>query len=183
MRIALTLTSVLLIMVSMAGAASVTVDFDGDTDFSLYKRFQFLDTEDSSFSQSDPLMHRQIVTLLEERLAASGMEKVDTNPDIYVTYHGTSREGNKFAGGAHGYNTWQGAVVSWGGGIHERSQFVYEEGTLVVDAWDAQGKNLVFRGTSTQIFKNTAEKRVKQMEKALINMGKKFKKLRAGKKS
>ena len=183
MRKALTLTAVLLITMSMAGAATVTVDFDEDTDFTRYKTFQFLDTEDSSFSQSDPLMHRQIVALLEERLAASGMEKVDANPDLYVTYHGRSREGNKFTSAAYGYNTWEGAFVSWGGETHERSQFVYEEGTLVVDAWDAQGKNLVFRGTSTQIFKNTAEKRVKQMEKALINMGKKFKKLHAGKKN
>ncbi|MCZ6649344.1 MAG: DUF4136 domain-containing protein [Acidobacteria bacterium] len=91
MRKALTLTAVLLITMSMAGAATVTVDFDEDTDFTRYKSFQFIDTEDSSFSQSDPLMHRQIVALLEERLAASGMENVDANPDLYVTYHGRSR--------------------------------------------------------------------------------------------
>lgn len=183
MRTALTLTVVLLFMVTVAGAATVTVDYDQDTDFSLFKSFQFIDTEDSSFSQSNPIMHKRIVDLLEERLTAAGMEKVEENPDLYVTYHGKSREGNKFNSAAYGYSTWDGAYVSWGGEVHTGSQFVYEEGTLTVDAWDARGKNLVFRGISTQIFKNTAEKREKQMEQALINMAKKFKKLRAGKKN
>ena len=183
MRTALTLTVVLLIMVSVAGAATVTVDYDQDTDFAQYNSFQFIDTENSSFSQSNPIRHKQIVDLLEERFTAAGMEKVEENPDLYVTYHGKSREGNKFNSASYGYSTWDGAYVSWGGEVHTGSQFVYEEGTLTVDAWDAKGKNLVFRGTSTQIFKNTAEKREKQMEQALINMSKKFKKLRAGKKN
>jgi hypothetical protein len=183
MKTALALTALFLIMVSPAAAATVTVDFDQDTDFSSFKTFQFIDTKDSSFKTSDPLMHKKIVDLLVARLTAAGMEEVDADPDLYVTYHGKSREGNKFTSASYGYNTWDGAYVSWGGEVHTGSQFVYEEGTLIVDAWSAKGNNLVFRGVSTQIFKNTADKRVKQMEQALVNMSKKFKKLRAGKKN
>jgi len=183
MRRALTLMVLFLIMVIPAAAATVTVDFDQDTDFSTFKTFQFIDTKDSSFSQSDPLMHRKIVDLMVVRLKAAGMDEVEENPDLYVTYHGRSREGNKFNSASYGYSTWDGAYVSWGGEVHTGSEFVYEEGTLIVDAWSAKGNNLVFRGVSTQIFKNTAAKRVKQMEQALINMSKKFKKLRAGKKN
>jgi hypothetical protein len=182
MRIILTLTVVFLAMLSVAGAATVHVDYDQDTDFSTFETFQFIDTEAHSFSQTDSLMHKRIVELLAKRLIAAGMEKVDADPDLYVTYYGKSREGNAFNNSGSGYSTWEGAYVSWGGEVHTGSQFVYEEGTLTIDAWQAEGVNLVFRGTSTQIFKNTPEKRVKQMEQALLSMSKKFKKLRAGKK-
>jgi hypothetical protein len=182
MKTALTLAALFLITVSVATAATVFVNYDQDTDFSTFKTFQFIDTEASSFSQSDPLMHKKIVDLVVARLEAAGMKEVQENPDLYVTYHGKSQEGNKFNSASYGYNTWDGAYVSWGGEVYTGSQFVYEEGTLTVDAWSAEGNNLVFRGSSTQIFKNTADKRVKQMEQALINMSKKFKKLRAGKK-
>ena len=50
----------------------------------------------------------------------------------------------------------------------------YRVGTLVVDIYDAQNKNLVFRGTASDILSDKPEKNEKKLDEAVEKMFKKF---------
>ena len=53
----------------------------------------------------------------------------------------------------------------------------YEEGTLVVDLWDAAERELVWRGTVSRVFSDNLQKAEKQVVKAIQKMAKQGRKL------
>ena len=59
-------------------------------------------------------------------------------------------------------------------------EYSYEEGTLVVDAYDSKEKKLVWRGMGTVTVKDKPEKQVKQVENILEKLGEKWDKILAG---
>jgi len=60
-------------------------------------------------------------------------------------------------------------------------EYSYEEGTLVIDAYDSKEKKMVWRGSGTVTVKDKPEKQVKQVENILKKLGKKWDKILAGK--
>ena len=60
-------------------------------------------------------------------------------------------------------------------------EYTYEEGTLVIDAYDATEKKMVWRGSGTVTVKDALDKQVKQVEKILGKLGKRWDKILAGK--
>ena len=59
-------------------------------------------------------------------------------------------------------------------------EYVYEQGTLVIDAYDATEKKLVWRGMGTVTVKDQPQKQVEQVEKILATLGDKWDKIVAG---
>jgi len=57
----------------------------------------------------------------------------------------------------------------------------YTEGTLIIDAFDAVEKKMVWRGTGTVTVKEDPDKQSQQIENILTKLGKKWKKIHAGK--
>ena len=53
-------------------------------------------------------------------------------------------------------------------------------GTLIIDGYEPGEKKLVWRGTGTVNVKDKPEKRVKQVEKILTKLGKRWDKIHAG---
>jgi hypothetical protein len=56
----------------------------------------------------------------------------------------------------------------------------YTEGTLIIDAYDAKEKKLVWRGAGTVTVKDDPDKRIQQVDKILEKLGKKWKKIHTG---
>ena len=52
------------------------------------------------------------------------------------------------------------------------------DGTLIIDAWDAETQKLVWRGTSAQILKTNPEKLTAQIDEALDKIVKKWAKMK-----
>ena len=75
-------------------------------------------------------------------------------------------------------------VVVLGGpmmGSSVTREYSYEEGTLIIDAYDSAEKKMVWRGSGTVTVKDKPEKQVKQVENILKKLGKKWDKILAGK--
>jgi hypothetical protein len=171
------------VMAATAGwAADVHVDYDSEADFSKFKTFQYVDTPDSSIEKNNPLMHERMVATIVQTLIDVGLQEVDSDPDIFVTYHATAEDQSSFTTTGFGYGGWGRRGRRWGGGVGMGSsttmEHTYTEGTLLVDAWSAETEKLVWRGSSAQVLKAKPGKQEKQIQKALNKMADKWEKIK-----
>jgi hypothetical protein len=166
-----------LVLAGPAFAQKAYIDFDKEYDFDSIKTFAWAKTPETSVEEQDPLMHSRIVNAIEHYLSQAGFTEVEQGdtPDIYVTYHTSTKEemslnttnfGYGYPGGWHygGY---------WGGGFGTSSTTVstWQVGTLVVDAWDSDSKNLVWRGMATNITVSpNPDKMMKRIDKSLAKI-------------
>ena len=176
LRRQLVLFCCLLLFASVA-LAKVTIDYDQDAKPGQYKTFQYVVTKDTSLAEKNPLMHDRIVKGVVQMMKDLGLQEVDSDPNVDVTYHVTTRQGVNINTTSFGYGYGRG----WHGGMGTTSTTAvpYTEGTLIVDVWDAGTNDLVWRGTSTQVMKSKPEKREQQLNKMLSQMTSKWEKIRS----
>jgi len=139
------------------------------------------------------MMGDRVVSMIRQEMREGGLQEVQENPDLYVTYHFTSEERKQLSTTSMGMGGYGGYWGDWGGyggydafggpmmGSSVTREYSYEEGTLVVDAYDSKEKKLVWRGMGTVTVKEKPEKQVKQVENILKKLGKKWDKILAGK--
>ena len=185
------LTIALVLVAGPAFANKIYIDFDKAYDFDKPNTFAWAETADTSVKTANPLMHSRIVNALEHYLTQGGLIEVNEDPDIYVTYHASTDQETRlntiqFGYGYPGSWDWGGygygyGYGGWGGAMSTSTTTVttYEVGTLVVDVWDASTKELIWRGTATNIMvSDNPEKMAKRINKALEDMVKKSRKLK-----
>jgi len=171
----------LLAMAGPAFAQKVYIDYDKNYDYSKVKTFSWQDASDSVQGQN-PLLHSRIKNGIEHYLSMGGITEVDSDPSIYVTYHTSTKENLSLNTTTFGYGYpggWYGGYYGgygYGGmGTSTTSVSTYETGTLVVDAWDAETKELVWRGTATNItVVDNPDKMQKKVDSALEKIVKKW---------
>jgi flagellin-like hook-associated protein FlgL len=188
MKKALGMIFVLALAATPAMAQKVTIDYAHDFDFSGAKTFQYVVTKDSNIKNE--LMADRIATMFKKELAEGGLKEVTENPDIYVTYHATSKENTSYNTTSMGYGGYGGYYGGWGGygryggmgGMGSSTTYAttYTEGTLIFDAYEPGDKKLVWRGTGTVTVKAKPEKQIKQVDKILTKLGAKWDKILAG---
>jgi hypothetical protein len=186
---------VLLPLALAAGCSSVqnaNIDYARSFDFDGVETFQYVDTEESNI-QDNPLMADRVVSMIKQELREGGLQEVQENPDLYVTYHFISAERKQLSTTSMGMGGYGGYWDDWGGyggydafggpmmGTSTTTEYTYEEGTLVIDAYDSEEKKMVWRGSGTVTVKDKPEKQVKQVENILKKLGKKWDKILAGK--
>ncbi len=182
MKKALGLVFVLVLAATPAMAQKVTIDYAHDYDFEAIKTFQYVDTLESDVKGND-LMDQRIEDMIKKELREGGGTEVQENPDIYVTYHFTSKENTSYnttTMGMGGYGGWGGGWGGMGmGGMGSSTTYAttYTEGTLIIDLYDPETKKLVWRGTGTVTVKAKPEKQIKQVEKILTKIGNKWDKI------
>ena len=168
----------LLVSVLMAGPAlaqKISFDYDEDYDGESVKTFAWAETSDTSVKKSDPFLHSRIVNGIEYYLTQTGLREVESDPDVYVTYHTSKKEEVKVNTGSWGYGypvTWTqpGVNERFGGwGSHSGNAMdSFEKGTLIVDLWDAGTEKLVWRGRAAGItIVLDPQKMSKKIDKAL----------------
>ena len=142
----------LVAVICFLGCSSTTVhiDYDREVDRSRYKTFAWALSEETSMKDSSPLMHDRTVAYITQKLEEGGLAKVEGDPDVYVTYHTDERQEMQLNTTHLGYGYGRGYYRSpyWGGGMEASSTraYTYARGTLIIDIWDAETKNLVWRG-------------------------------------
>jgi hypothetical protein len=174
-----------LFLVAAAGpsfAMKIFIDYDPNYDMDAVETFAWQETSDTSLKEHDPLMHSRLVNGIEHYITMAGVREVTENPDVYVTYHTSSKEelslntsnwGYGYPGGWHGggYGGYYGRYYGAGyGGYGSSTTTVqqYQIGTLVVDIWDAKSETLVWRGTAAEItIVDNPKKMDKKLDKAL----------------
>lgn len=168
-------------------AQKISIDYDKDYDSSSIKTFAWAETSKTSLAASNPLLHSRILNGIEYYLTLEEVREVGADPDIYVTYHTSSKQkivvnttdfgyGYPRGWGHYGRGPYYGASV----GTSTFSVNTYQMGTLVVDVWDAGTKTLVWRGMATNItVTDNPEKMKKRINKALKKMVNKWAKIKA----
>lgn len=176
------ITAAILLAVGTAAAAKMkaVVGYDKATDFDQIKTFAWFDTLDTSVMDSAPPVHDMIKFLIISNLQDSGLEWVDENPDVYVTYHTNESGGMRMNVTLYHYhyslNWWWSPL--WGSGMDVST---FSQGTLVVDIWRPDTEDLIWRGVVQAIVPEdpSPKKAQKTIEKALNMMDKEFRKMRS----
>jgi hypothetical protein len=154
-------TVVFLSLLTLAGRAfaqEVSLDYDRDHDFAVYKSFAWSPAQQPAKNAAN---HVRIMRAVEETLAPKGLVKsADGKPDVYLMYHG--RVGDKVK--VRSKNT---------GGYWEPSNLrtvvdvnKVREGTLILEVYDAQTKDVVWRGVATSV--GVREDRAEEEIKAAV---------------
>jgi hypothetical protein len=157
----------------LAGCSSlrVTTDFAEGTDFSEFQTFQFQDTT-NSLATSSPLSHQRIVTAIRQGMTSSGLTEVDEDPDVFVTYYGSTEQETHFNTTYSGVNTWSGysrsrSSVGFGVTSSTTRPTTVTRGTLVIDVWDAEADALLWRSVATSTLSSNPERNTKTINQAV----------------
>jgi hypothetical protein len=168
---------ILLSTVIAAGCSSrsVNLDYDLSADFSSFETYAWYEGE-QTIKEEDPLGHQRVMDAVERQMSAKGLRKVSSSPDVYVTYAGEDNEQVRMDTTHMGYG--YGADWYWGGGMGMGSSTTqvrtYLEGTLVVDIWDANKKELVWRGVGSDTVSDNPESNAKKIDKVIADMFKRY---------
>jgi hypothetical protein len=167
----------LIVVVSAASASAQKVRVSADANFNLakYKTYAW----DRGVPANNPLIEQNIIATVDQALAAKGLTKVTTNPDLVVISMAAinadlqmymPRWSNNV-----GSPTWYGMAVG-------SQMATITKGMLVVDVADASTKESVWRGGSNETlshgptgdFAKDARSVDKKVKKAIEKMFKQF---------
>jgi hypothetical protein len=167
MRKYLLLVGVLLTVgVGCVAAQTASSSFDKNVNFSNYKTYKWVSIKDAQ--QLDELTADQLVGTLDVELAKKGLTKSKTDTaDLYIGYQIVSygdKRFNHYAIGA-AYGSAAGATSGTAGAT---TATIYA-GQLVLDMYDSEKKQLVWRGIVSNAIDRDAkpEKKQKHMDKAV----------------
>lgn len=178
-----TTTLFLLLIALPALGQKVNVDYDGATAFSEYRTYQFYETKEDlrDFSLTS---HKKVVRQLRDYAEEGGLTEVESDPDVYIAYYTADRGDLRLTlsdlGYAYGPDFSLGSY--WEGGVGNRTSnsFTFKEGTLIIDVWDAERKQLVWRGMATASLAKDPDKNDKKIERALKKMTKNWEEMYGG---
>ena len=169
MKVKITFCATLILVLSAISLAqTVYVDYNHHTDFTKFKTYAW-GQKDNPNAIQDSIMVQSAQQSIDSQLAAKGLQKVQEsqNPDlIVVTSSGMKQQTS--------YNAWGTGGWRFGGGTASITPETSEIGTLVVDIYDANGKQMVWRGISQGTLSKKGEKNEKELNKAIDKMFKQY---------
>lgn len=161
------------------------IQWNNAYDFGAVETFQWQLTPETSLEQRNPFMHSLVKNSIEQELATSGLTEVQSNPDVYVNYHASTDTEVRLESDSYGYGFGAYGMGGWGyygygaaGPVSTTTRVVeYNRGTLVVDVWDAASKELVWRGTVSDVLPDNPQKAEKLVQKAIAKLAAQGRKL------
>ena len=153
----------LLLLATNAFAQKVTTDSAPNVDWSKYHTYSW----GEGTPAQDPLMAQRIVAGIDAQLAAKGLKKVDSDPDLIAFYHtSTDQQKSLNWSGAGGFGRF--------GGMGSAQVDTVITGQLKVDLADAKAKQFLWRGTASDTVNSDPQKLAKKIDKGLTKMFQKF---------
>ena len=170
-RALLMLVGMTFLFAGKASAQQVKTDYDREASFGQYKTYSWEQVKTKNGLDVD-----RIKSAVNAQLAAKGWTQVESGGDISIVALEITREQqtlNTFYdgfGGGWGYRRFGGG----GFGIATTTEDTYKVGTLVVDLFDTKTKKLLWRGSSSDTLSNNSNKNIKNLDKGVDKMFKKF---------
>jgi len=158
--------AMIMLMTIPSVAQQVKTDYDRSANFSQYKTYSW-----SSVKTKDPLLVDRIKSAVNSALSAKGLTQVDSGGDLTINAMEITKNKqtlNTFYDG--GFGGWR----RGGFGDATTTTETYRVGTLVVDLFDTQSKELVFRGSSSDTLSNNSDKNIKNLNKGVEKIFKHF---------
>ena len=125
-----------------ASAQKVSVGADPRVDLTRFRTYAW----SKETVNTNPIANEIVVSSVDNQLAAKGLKKVDTDPELTVVVFGSTESD------IHVSNpSWTPSLNSIATGVAVGSQsWLVTKGTLVVDILETKTKNSLWRGTATQ---------------------------------
>jgi hypothetical protein len=144
-------------------AQQVKTDYDRGTDFSHYKTYSW-----EKVQTSDPLWVGRIKEAVNSALTAKGLTPVESGGDVAIVAIEMTKNQQSLNTFYDGF----GGGWRWGGGFANATTTVdnYKVGTLVVDLFDANTKQVIWRGSSSDTLSDKSDKNIKNLDKGVQKM-------------
>ena len=154
---------------STVWAQDTYVDYNHALDFATYRTYAWGQQPNPNEIES-PFLAREAQSQINMQLQNRGLKMVqeDQNPDLIVVASGGLKQQTSYT--AWGTGGWR-----FGGGMGSITPDVSMIGTLVVDLYTTNSKQLAWRGTAQgTLNQNKAEKNRQLVDKAVTKMFKKY---------
>jgi hypothetical protein len=157
-----------------ARAQSAQTDYDHTANFGQYHTFSFYKVQ-----TPDPLFVDRIKDEVTKDLTAKGLQMVASGGDLAVTAIATTKDQQEYntfydglGGAGFGWRGWGGWGGGWGGGTGDATTTVNSVpvGTLMVDLYDGNTHQLVWRGISHENLSNNSNKNTSTLDRAVNKM-------------
>lgn len=159
------------ILLAAAGVmfADVTTDYNHRIDFSGYHTYSWIGVK-----SGNPLWQDRIMRAVDSALAAKGWTRVDSGGDVAVSALGKVTEQENLQTFYEGFPGW--GWGGWGGdmGWSTTQPEEYKVGTLIVDMFDRNSKQLIWRGSASDTLTSKPEKNDKKLNHSVEEMFKDF---------
>jgi hypothetical protein len=161
-------------MIVFAGTASaqqVKTDFDRSANFTQYKTYSW-----EQVKTKDALDAGRIKSAVNAALAAKGWTQVDSGGDVSIVAMEITKNQQTLNTFYDGFGGGWGYRRFGGGGFGEATTTTdtYKVGTVVVDLFDTKTKQLIWRGSESDTLSNNSDKNIKNLDKGVQKMFKKF---------
>jgi hypothetical protein len=156
--------------VSCSSTYDVRYDFDPQTDFSVYKTFNWMEVPNKAGISG--LVIQRVKNAVNAELEAKGLVMASNNPDLLIAEHLGKDVQVQIVDWGYEYGRRGYRGRGYGrryGGPRNVSAYKYEEGTLILDFVDATTKKMIWRGVATAEVQNpdTPEKSQKLANEAV----------------
>jgi hypothetical protein len=163
----------LMLVPALVLAQKVSYDFDKSASFATFKTYAHKD----GTKVGQPLIDDRIVAAIDAELAAKGLTKSESNPDLVVVYHvafdkeqDITSFSSGYAGGYGRYGYRYGG--GWGSTTTNTQVRNILVGTLVIDMADAKKEQLAWRGMGVK--EVDTEAKPEKRDKSITNAVKKI---------
>jgi hypothetical protein len=148
-----------------AAAEKIRVHYDKSVDFAKYKTYGWAPVG----AVAHPMLALDIVGAVDQEMAARGLTKVPSNPDLLVQMYGavdtevSMTSNNPIYNATGGIPPFDPSMTSPGNslywdGYYGNSTVVVHPGTLIIDIIDAKAKKLIWRGVGSEAISNNPDK-------------------------
>jgi hypothetical protein len=159
----------LVVAIGCVAAQNASVNYGKNADFSKYKTYKWVNIENAQ--HLDDLTADQLAGTVESELAKKGLKKSQTDKaDLFIGYQvgrGKEKQLSQYNVGAT-YGSAAGATSGTGGA----TTTVVHTGLLVLDMYDAETKQLIWRGVVANAIDADAkpDKKQKHMDQGVAKL-------------
>jgi len=158
----LTLAVLVALAFSSASASDVKTDYDHHANFSHYRTYHW-----DRVQTSNPLWQNRIMEAVDRDLQAKGLQRVESGGDLALTAVGATHNEQEYQTFYNGFPGWRWRRF---GETATTTVTTYRIGTLVLDMYDTNSKNLVWRGLSSDTLSEKPEKNQDKLSKSVGKM-------------
>ena len=157
------------------GAQKISVNYIKTVDFSQYQTYAFLER-----TYPKPVVAMGVTGAIDDQLRKKGLTPTGKNPDLVVTFYGSSETDMSLPADDPTYAAYGGmAPMDWnfwyaGANPTAGAAIYFQKGTLDVDILDAHTRKLVWRGTAKGAFVRNQKALIDVINKATEKLFKDF---------
>lgn len=183
----------LLLMMYSCSTVKVTNNFDKNVDFKSYETFSLFPWDPHNEQVVNEYDRLLIEGAIKDEMAMRGLKHVEKDGDLvistfvllqektmnqaYTNHYGGAAGGGYYGGGWNYYASPWAYGYGWGGPAYTSTTISsrdYVEGTLLIDAFQLEGKKLVWQGIGSGEVNEDFSKRDKKLPAAIGHIFRKF---------